>query len=99
MWCKQQENPHDSDKDKLREGQKNDASRAGSSQPIPEKSSEAKKPTPESKSGTPPSRHVPRKAVKEPRKRSTKKATLGRKVTPPNLRPKNFEMNFNQVAL
>ena len=80
--------PHDSDKDKLREGQKNDASRAGSSQPIPEKSSKATKATPKSKSGAPPSSSVPGKAVpvkpadKGAKKKVEEKGGIGKKGSP-----------------
>ena len=80
--------PHDSDKDKLREGQKNDASRAGSSQPIPEKSSKATKATPKSKSGAPPSSSVPGKAVpvkpadKGAKKKVEEKGGIGKKGGP-----------------
>ena len=80
--------PHDSDKDKLREGKKNDASRAGSSQPIPEKSSKATKATPKSKSGAPPSSSVPGKAVpvkpadKGAKKKVEEKGGIGKKGGP-----------------
>ena len=80
--------PHDSDKDKLREGKKNDASRAGSSQPIPEKSSKATKATPKSKSGAPPSSSVPGKAVpvkpadKGAKKKVEEKGGIGTKGGP-----------------
>ena len=80
--------PHDSDKDKLREGQKNDASKAGSSQPTPGKSSKATKATPKSKSGTPPSSSVPGKAVpvkpagKEAMKKVEEKGGIGKKGGP-----------------
>ena len=80
--------PHDSDKDKLREGQKNDASRAGSSQPITEKSSKATKATPKSKSGAPPSSSVPGKAVpvkpadKGAKKKVEEKGGIGKKGGP-----------------
>ena len=80
--------PHDSDKDKLREGQKNDASRAGSSQPTPEKSSKATKATPKSKSGAPPSSSVPGKAVpvkpadKGAKKKVEEKGGIGKKGGP-----------------
>ena len=83
-----QVNPHDSDKDKLREGQKNDASKAGSSQPTPGKSSKATKATPKSKSGTPPSSSVPGKAVpvkpagKEAMKKVEEKGGIGKKGGP-----------------
>ena len=75
--------PHDSDKDKLR-----DASRAGSSQPIPEKSSKATKATPKSKSGAPPSSSVPGKAVpvkpadKGAKKKVEEKGSIGKKGGP-----------------
>ena len=80
--------PRDSDKDKLREGKKNDASRAGSSQPIPEKSSKATKATPKSKSGAPPSSSVPGKAVpvkpadKGAKKKVEEKGGIGKKGGP-----------------
>ena len=83
-----QENPHDSDKDKLREGQKNDVSKVGSSQPTPGKSSKATKATPKSKSGTPPSSSVPGKAVpvkpagKEAMKKVEEKGGIGKKGGP-----------------
>ena len=83
-----QENPHDSDKDKLREGQKNDVSKVGSSQPTPGKSSKATKATPKRKSGTPPSSSVPGKAVpvkpagKEAMKKVEEKGGIGKKGGP-----------------
>ena len=83
-----QENPHDSDKDKLREGQKNDVSKAGSSQPTSGKSSKATKATPKSKSGTPPSSSVPGKAVpvkpagKEAMNKVEEKGGIGKKGGP-----------------
>ena len=83
-----QENPHDSDKDKLREGQKNDVSKVGSSHPTPGKSSKATKATPKSKSGTPPSSSVPGKAVpvkpagKEAMKKVEEKGGIGKKGGP-----------------
>ena len=89
-----QENPHDSDKDKLREGQKNDVSKVGSSQPTPGKSSKATKATPKSKSGTPPSSSVPGKAVpvkpagKEAMKKVEEKGGIGKKGGPTKYRNK-----------